>query len=363
MTTEPKAPAPSDRAVSDRIAEEIERTIRRNVKGLEYLASPAPSVGSTPKDVIYKRGTLNLYHYRPLVDEVYRVPILIVMATTNRGYILDLAPGQSFVEFLLESGYDVYLIDWSPPSIEEKRLRLEDYTLDFIPECVRIVRKDSRVKDVSVIGYCMGGVLSLMYAASHPKSQPKNLICFTTPVDFSNMHLFTKWADRRFFDVDTLVDTMGNVPSEMIFGSFDLLRPASRIAGQMQLWDSMWNDEHVKSYRMFERWSTDTLPLAGEYFRDTVKELFWKNALVTDSLILGGKAASLRSITAPVLHAVAQHDHIVPYDAAKALIQLIGSQDKEEVVLKGGHVSVVAGANAQKRLWPRLDSWLAPRSV
>jgi polyhydroxyalkanoate synthase subunit PhaC len=352
-----------DATVADRIAGEVERAIRRNVKGLEYLASPAPVVGSTPKDLLYKRGTLNLYHYHAMVDEIYRVPILIVMATSNRGYILDLAPGQSFVEFLLKSGYDVYLIDWSPPSAEEKSLRFEDYTLDFIPECVRRVRKDSGVKDLTLMGYCMGGVLSTIYTAIHPKTQPKNFICFTTPISFSNMELFAKWSDKRYFDVDRLVDTLGNVPSEMIFSSFDMLRPASRIAGQLQLWENMWSDEYVKSFRMFERWSTDTLPLAGEYFRQTVKELIWKNSLDKGQMMVGGRRADLHNITAPILHVVAEHDHIVPYAASKALIEQVSSTDKEEVVLKGGHISVVAGANAQKRLWPRLDAWLGARSV
>jgi poly(3-hydroxyalkanoate) synthetase len=50
----------------------------------------------------------------------------------------------------------------------------------------------------------------------------------------------------------------------------------------------------------------------------------------------------------PILHAVAEHDHIVPYDAAKHLITKVGSQDKEEVMLKGGHVSLVAGAKCDQ---------------
>ena len=66
------------------------------------------------------RGTMNLYHYRPMADEIYRVPILIVMATTNRGYILDMVPGQSLIEFLLKRGYDVYMLDWNAPKPEEK---------------------------------------------------------------------------------------------------------------------------------------------------------------------------------------------------------------------------------------------------
>jgi len=350
-------------ATADRIQGEVERAIQRSIKGLEYFASPAPVVGHTPKEAVLERGTLHLYHYLPVTSEIYRVPILIVMATSNRGYILDLAPGQSFVEYMIGRGYDVYLIDWSPPTSADSGLRFEDYTLRFIPECVQRVREDSGEHDLTVIGYCMGGVLSVMWAALHPDDQPANLVCFTTPIDFSRMELFAKWSDRRYFDVDKLVDSTGNVPSELIFTSFDMLRPATRIVGQIQLWENMWDESFVRSFRAFERWSTDTLPLAGEYFRETIKELIWENRLHKNELVIGGRRADLRSITAPLLHAMAEHDHIVPYDAAKPLIGHVGSADKEEIVLKGGHVSLVAGPNAVKRLWPRLDAWLGVRSV
>ena len=358
------APTPFDFAsISERVQSEVQRAIQRSIKGVEYFSSSGPTLGETPKDVLYSRGTMNLYHYRPQADEVYRVPVLIVMATTNRGYILDLVPGQSFIEFLLKRGFDVYMLDWTAPKPEEKSLRMEDYVLDFIPESIRRVQQDSGEKDVSVIGYCFGGVLSLLYGSIFNDGPMKNLICFTTPIDFREMKLFSNFADRRYFDVDRLIDSTGNMPPELILQSFDMLRPAARVAGQIQLWDNIWNDEFVKSYRMFDRWATDTLPLAGEYFRAITKDLMWDNKLYNDTMTVGGRPAKLADIKVPILHAVAEHDHIVPYDAAKHLITKIGSADKEEVMLKGGHVSLVAGANAIKRLWPKLDNWLGKRST
>lgn len=355
---------PDASSVATRIQQEVERAIQRNLKGLEYLSSSAPTMGRTPRDLVHKRGTYALYRYRPLVDEIYRIPLLLVMATTNRGYILDLAPGQSFVEFLLKQGYDVFVIDWEAPRPEEKSTGLDRYVLEFIPDAIRRVQRASGEADVNLAGYCMGGVLSTMYMAAHAEESPvKSLALFTTPIDFSGMKLFSKWSDRRYFDVDRLVDTMGNAPPEMILEAFNMLRPADRMTGQIQLWDNLWNDEFVKSYRMFDRWANDILPLTGEFFRQVTKELMWDNRLFDRTLRLRGRRIDLETIRVPVLHAVAEHDHIVPYDAAKPLVQLIGSADKEEVVLKGGHVSVVAGANAVKRLWPKLDRWLAPRSV
>src|SRR6201985_1674964 len=323
-------------SIPDRIQAEVQRAIQRSIKGVEYIASSGPSLGSTPKDILHVRGTMNLYHYRPIADEIYRVPILIVMATTNRGYILDMVSGQSFVEFLLKRGYDVYMLDWTAPRPEEKRLGVEDYVLAFIPDCIRRVQQDSGETDVTLIGYCFGGVLSLLYGSIFNDGPMKNLICFTTPIDFREMKLFQNFSDRRYFDVDGLVDSVGNVPPEMILSSFEMLRPASRVASQVQLWENIWNDEYVKSYRMFDRWATDTLPLAGEYFRAITKDLMWDNKLFNDTMSVGDRPADISKIKVPILHAVAEHDHIVPYDAAKHLITKIGSLEKGGGVVKWG---------------------------
>jgi polyhydroxyalkanoate synthase len=341
----------------------FDRALQRNFKGLDYFASPAPVLGASPKDLLIQRGTMNLYHYRPMTDEVYRVPLLLVMATTNRGYIFDMVPGQSLVEYLLKAGFDVFMIDWSPPRADEKGLTLADYVLDFIPDAIARVQQETGEDEFTVVGYCFGGVLSLLWAALHPDAPMKNLVTFTTPVDFSKMEMFQAWADKRFFDVDRLVDTFGNCPADYLYTAFDMLRPGARIAGNIRLLDNLWNDDYVKSFRMFDRWASDTLPLAGEYFRETTKKLMWGNELNHGTMEVGGRPVDLGRITAPFLHVTAEHDHIVPSEASAPLIDKIGSTDKEQVTMKGGHVSLVAGGNAIKRLWPKLVDWLGERSV
>ena len=335
----------------------------RNIKGLGYFTSPAPVLGASPKEVLIERGTMRLYRYRPRVDDVYRVPILLVMATTNRGYIFDMVPGQSLVEYLLEAGFDVFMLDWAPPRADEKALTLDSYVLDFLPQAVARVADETGEPDVSVIGYCFGGVLSLLWAALEGTGRLANLVTFTTPVDFSRMDMFQAWADRRFFDVDRLVDTFGNCPGDYLYTAFDMLRPGTRATTIARVYEGLHDDEYVRSFRMFDRWATDILPLAGEYFRQTTKLLMWENRLLQGTLELGGRRVDLSAITAPFLHVAAQHDHIVPTEASAPLIGMVGSTDKEEVVLKGGHVSLVAGGNAVKRLWPKLNQWLGKRST
>jgi polyhydroxyalkanoate synthase len=350
--------------IAEIVQKEVERTITRSVRGIDVLLNrDEPEVGVTPKDVIHQRGTLRLYHYHAQSDEVYRIPVVLVMSLISKPYILDLTPGVSFVEFLLKQGYDVFMIDWGVPRPEDSKLRLEDYTTEFIPECIAKIQAATGEHDVSFIGYCMGGLLSLIYGGLYPDAPMSNLVCIATPVDYEGMGLFKQWTDKRWFDVDRVVDSLGNIPPELMYRSFELLRPADRLVAYVRLWDNLWNDQYVKHYRLFNKWTSDQIPFPGECFRQTTKELMWENKLIKGELEVGGRRVDLRQITCPVLNAMAQHDHIAPYEATNQLTSLVGSEDKEDVVLKGGHVSLVAGMNAVLRLWPKVNEWLAVRSV
>jgi len=361
MTTQT---AGQDASIANIVQQEVERTLLRSRRGIDVLLNrDEPEVGMTARDIIYTRGTMRLNHYHAMADEVYRVPVVLVMSLVSKPYILDLTPGFSFVEFLLKQGFDVFMIDWGVPRPEDSKLRLEDYSLDLIPACVEQIQQATGENDVSFIGYCMGGLLALIYGGLVADAPMANLACIATPVNYEGMGLFRQWTDRRWFDVDRIVDTLGNIPPELMYRSFEMLRPADRLVSYVRLWDNLWNDVYVKQYRLMNKWTSDQIPFPGECFRQTTKDLMWENKLVKGELQVGGRTVDLKGITCPVFNAMAQHDHIAPYEATRELTQLVGSEDKEDVVLKGGHVSLVAGANAIMRLWPKLDEWLAVRSV
>jgi polyhydroxyalkanoate synthase subunit PhaC len=353
---------PAD-SVAERFRLEMERAIQRNIKGLEFLTAGPQSVGAMDRELIYRRGTAMLYRYRAVRDEVYRIPLLIVSPPSNHGYIFDLAKGQSLVEFLLHRGFDVYLLDWAWPTRDEAGLGLSAYVEGFIPDAIAEISRATGEDQISLAGYCMGGTLSVIYAGLNPQSPIRNLVAFATPVDFLEMEAFQKWADRRHFDVDKMVDALGMIPGDVMLGAFDIMRPANRTAGKIHLWTNMWNDEFVRSYRMFDRWAAETLPVPGEYFREQIKLLIWENALLDGTLEMGGRTADLRNIDAAILNIVAQHDHVVSRESAQPLMTRTSSTDREEIVAKGGHVSLVAGTQALHRMWPRIDQWLSVRST
>ena len=345
-------------------SEIVKRNLDRARRGWEVLVDrDAPPVGATPKDVIYASGTLRVYRYRPMQDEVYRIPLVLVMSLISKPYILDLSPGQSLVEYLLHEGFDVYMVDWGVPRPEDKRLGLEYYVLEALPRSIAEVQKVSEEEQVNIFGYCMGGLLALMYNGIVHDAPVANMVCAATPVDFNGMGLFRRWMDRRWFDVDRLVDTLGNVPADMLFRSFEMLRPAQRWAEYARLIDNLWNDMYVKNYRLFNRWVYEQIPFPGEAYRQFIKELMWENKLMKGEMTVGGRRVDTSAIKVPVCHIMAEHDHIAPYEAAKPLTSIVGSEETENIVLKGGHVSLIAGRNAWFRLWPHLSQWLGVRSV
>lgn len=341
----------------------VERAIERNALGIDPIPDVALEFGPTPKDTIHSRGTLKLYHYRPVCEEIYRVPIVLVMSLVSRSYILDLAKGQSLIEFLVGKGFDVYLIDWGVPRREHSKLGLDDYVLDFIPECLEVVADDCGEPDVSMVGYCMGGMLACMYQSLHAGGPVKNLATFTTPVNGDGMPLYKTWTDPAHFDIDRLIDELGNIPPELMSASMQMLRPFQKQAGNLKLLDNVQNDEFVKAHLRFDTWAADQIPFPGETARQFIKDFIRDNKFVRNELEIGGRKVDFGAIQAPFLHVAAEHDHIVPSASSKDLIGLVGSEDKTEIVLKGGHVSLVAGGNAVYRLWPKLESWLAERSL
>lgn len=330
--------------------------------GTEIDALAAP-LGRSPKSVLMTHGTLQLVHFRARTDSVYRVPLLMVSSIINQPTVLDLMPGQSMVEFLLDAGFDVYMVEWGRPRREHASLTLADHVLDKLPACIARVLEHSGERDLSVVGYCLGGLLSVLYASLHEHTALKNLVCIATPVDSDGLASFKAWMGPHF-DEEGLLQQYGNVPAEWMQTAMRALRPFGKTAGALQLLNQVGQAEAVRSNLHMGKWEMDNIPMAGGVFRELVRDFLRANRLVQGTWTIGGLHAKPSRINASALHLVAREDHIVPYAASRPLLDLlVGSRDKEEIIIKGGHVGLVTGRGALTRMWPALVHWLAPRSV
>jgi polyhydroxyalkanoate synthase subunit PhaC len=353
----------ADTSVPQRLIQNpMQRALERMGLAGEDFADLAGALGTTPRETIYTQGTLKLHHYVPLVDNVYRVPVLIVTSLVNQPYILDMVPGQSMVEYLLQQGFDVYMIEWGRVRQEHKNLRLEDHVQDRLPACVAQVLQHSGQAQLSIVGYCVGGLLSALYAALHPAAPLKNLVCMATPVNGDGLTSLKTWMGSHF-DEEALLADFGNVPADWVQNALRALRPLGKVSGAMSLLNNMDNPDVVTSNLRMGKWEQDNIPFPGGVFRQMVNDFLRRNLLVKGKWHIGGKTANLKNIKMPLLHLLAQDDHITPYASSCDLVKLAGSSDKEEIMVKGGHVGLVAGRGAQTRMWPALNAWLAPRSV
>ncbi|MFB6105651.1 MAG: class III poly(R)-hydroxyalkanoic acid synthase subunit PhaC [Halobacteriaceae archaeon] len=322
-------------------------------------------VGTTPSEVVYEENKLELLHYEPSVPEAERqqVPILVVYALINRPYILDLQPDRSVVRRLLEAGFDVYLIDWNEPSKLDGSLSLDDYVNRYVENCVDVVRERHGVDDVNLLGYCMGGTMSAMYAALHPE-KVRNLGLMAAGLCFDgDGGVLEVWGSEEHFDPESLEETQGIVPAEFFAVGFDLMDPvANNVSKYVRLYENLEDEDFVENFARMERWLSEGIDMAGTTYREFIEDIYQKNKLYRNELELGGRRVDIGDIDMPVIQIVGEYDHLIPPGASVPFNDVVPSEDTEVVKFPVGHIGLSVSSSSHADLWPRVSEWFAERS-
>ena len=316
--------------------------------------------GVTPKEAVYKEDKMVLYRYIGEEPATNKTPLLVVYALVNRPYMTDLQKNRSTIRGLLETGQDVYLVDWGYPDAADRYLTIDDYLNGYLDRCVDVIAKRHKVKKINILGICQGGVFSLCYSAMHPE-KVKNLVTMVTPVDFKTPdNMLSHWVQN--IDIDLLVDTQGNIPGEMLNWTFLNLKPYQLMAQKyLGVVDLMDNPKALKNFMRMEKWIFDSPDQAGETFRQFAKDFFQQNKLMKGEVEIGDYTVDLKDVTMPVLNVFAEQDHLVPPDSSKALKKLIGSRDYRELSFPGGHIGIYVSGKSQKMVPPGIGEWLNER--
>lgn len=322
---------------------------------------PQPVVGATPSTLVHRENKWRLLRYKPRPEGLaHKTPILLIPSLINRHYVLDLKPGKSMVEYLVEQGHDVYIMDWGTPGPEDRYLTFDEICDTYIGRALRKTTESAGAQKAHVLGYCLGGTLSVIHAAVKPE-RIASLTTLAAPVDFTDDGMLSAWTRMDTFDVDTLVEATGNVPWQILQASFHMLRPTMNLAKAVHVIDQAWDDEFLDGFFALEKWSNDNISFPGECYRTYITDLYKKNALMRDDFYLSGRQVKLSSIQTPLLSIIFKHDNIVPYVSAAPLHATVASKDKHEVYMRGGHIGAVVSRKARTRLWPNLSTWWAER--
>jgi polyhydroxyalkanoate synthase len=318
------------------------------------------SIASTPYEVVGQEDRVKLKHYTPDADSNLNTPLLIVYALINRETMLDLQPDRSVVKTLMAEGVDLFMMDWGYPAKKDKFLTIDDHVNGYMDWAVDRVRERRGVDRINLMGVCMGGTFSLIYAAQHP-GKIKNLITTVTPSNFeTDQGLLHLWMKRM--DVDRTVEAFGNMPGDLMNLGFLMLNPARLMIDKyIGFMENMDDKEFVENFVRMEKWIFDSPDVPGETFRQFIKDLYQQNLLINNRMEVGGKPVDLKRITMPLLNIYAIYDHLVPPEACNKLTSAVGSRDVQDLRLKTGHIGIYVSSKSQREFAPAISQWLRQR--
>jgi polyhydroxyalkanoate synthase len=319
----------------------------------------------TPKDTLYRDGRGSVLRFRGHGESKERaathVPVLLVPSMLHQWYVLDLCEGGS-VAAALSNGtpWETYCFDWGVPEDEDRYVEWDDIVAR-LERAVRFVQRTTGSKKVALVGYSMGATLAAIYAALRPDTVAA-LVNIAGPIDFSDSGRLGAMVDARWFDAEAIASA-GNISALQMQSGFLALRPGHAFSRWVRTIDEMHDTEAQAATAALEAWASDTIPFPAAAYVTYIRELYQENRLVRGEHYVAGERVDLSSIDCPHLSVVADRDGVCPASSTTALGTFSSSKVKDILVVPGGHVGAVTGAEAATQLYPRLVAWLAQHAT
>ncbi|MES1943436.1 hypothetical protein PC39_04960 [Salinisphaera sp. PC39] len=330
--------------------------------------------GLTPFECIHEGDPMAVRYYPPADGGPGRpVPLVLVPPLGVTTETFDLLPGRSLVRYMSERGFRVYLVDWGRPERRHASLGLADYADDMLAQALAAVRAHSGSRDVSLMGWCMGGLLMLMHAGLTGDQRIRNIVTVASPVDARGggmvagvsqalnapAQLVRRYSEFRLHNVDP---ALLHVPAWLTTLGFKLTAPLASVTSYWDLVTRLWDREFVESHTTTSDYLDNMLSYPGGVVRDMLVKMAMDNTLSLGRIEIGDGVADFGRITAAMLVMAGDADHLVAPRTAYKSLDLVSSRDKQFVIAPGGHMGVILGARARDSVWATAADWLGKRS-
>jgi polyhydroxyalkanoate synthase len=285
-------------------------------------------------------------------------PVLLVPSLVNRAYILDLAEGQSLTRWLPQRGLRPFLLDWGDPGETEQRFDLTAYILRLVRALAAVKRLAGRTP--VLLGYCMGGNLTLAAALQAPDDVAA-LALLATPWDFHAGGAHHAALVQALAPALVPPPSADDAPPPMLEvdtlqGFFWALDPLTALK-KFTLFDRMPPDSDAeRRFVAMEDWLNDGVPLAGPVARDCLLGWYGENRPVHGRWLVDGRAVRPQDWRKPTLVVLPERDKLVPKEGAAAILDMLPHGHRMDAV--SGHIGMVAGPRAEAGLWQPLADWL-----
>jgi polyhydroxyalkanoate synthase len=291
----------------------------------------------TPGKVVWRNALMELIQYAPQTPTVHAEPLLVVPAWIMKYYILDLAPGSSLIDYLVQQGHTVFAISWKNPGAEQRELGMDDYLQLGIADALRAVNAIVPGQRVHGVGYCLGGTLLSIAAAAMARDGDErfaSLTLFAAQTDFSEPGELGLFIDESQLSLlEALMQQRGYLRADQMAGAFQMLRS----------YDLLWS-RLVQEYLMGERpalnalmaWNADATRMPARMHGDYLRQLFLHNDLAEGRYLAGGHAVALSDLQLPMFVVGTETDHVAPWRSVYKLHHLCPAEIRF-VLTSGGH--------------------------
>jgi polyhydroxyalkanoate synthase len=370
--------------LGERALQWVSNAVERRLDGERFMVA-----NQTPFELILQKGLLSVRRYpvlaeaaiqvgdavKPVKHRRHRVPLLLVPPLAADPLNFDLLPNRSLVRYLLAEGFQVYLADFGSPDLDHSHLGLADYATRMLPDAIKAVREDSGEDDVSLLGYCMGGLFCLVYAGWSLDPKLRNIVTIASPIDAHQIgiagrlmeamngpaRLVRKLTPFRIHNIDP--DKL-LIPGWVSSLAFKLTNPLGTLQSYLDLLMNLWDRDYVIRHQTMAAWFNNMHAYPGGIVQDFVVQVGIDNELAAGKIKLGrGRKAQLDRIECPMLAIAGLADKIVTEESARKLLDIVASHDKTFILAPGGHAGVFAGSKAPATTWAHAAQWLAARSA
>lgn len=342
-------------------------------------------------EVIYEQLPMRVRYYAPahIQDEPslgegesetrparqMAVPLIMVPPLGVTTETFDLMPDRSVVKHMVDAGFKVYMVDWGKPEKSHAHLGLKDYCDTLMSQALTAVREHSQVEQVSLFGWCMGGLLCLLYNGLGEDKQIKNLVTVASPIDLrdgknvmtlaSNALNVTARFVRKYseFRLEKLKPDLLGIPGWLVSLGFKATAPVASITGYWDLITRLGDREFLEKQTTTLDYLNNMMLYPGGVVRDFMVQFTIDNRMAKGKVKIGEKISQLSNIESALLVFAGETDHLVPPSMAKRSLDLVASDDKLFLRAPGGHMGVILGSQARDNVWQTSVDWLRPRSA
>jgi polyhydroxyalkanoate synthase len=313
------------------------------------------NVGVTPGTVVFENELFQLIQYTPVTPAVHEVPLLMVPPCINKYYILDLQPENSLVRYMVEQGNTVFMMSWRNPDQTMGDKTWDDFVEQGAIQALNVARDISGKDKVNVFGFCVGGTIAasaLAVEAARGRQPAASLSLFTTLLDFGDNGVLDVFVDEAQVAMrEQKLAQGGLMPGRDLATTFSALRPNDLVWNYVQQ-----NYLKGKAPPAFDLlyWNADSTNLPGPMFCWYLRNTYLENKLkVPGALTVSGEKLDLGKIECPVFVYGSKEDHIVPWEAAFASMNLLNPKKAKAnrfVLGASGHIAgVINPASKGKR--------------